>query len=90
MTEWCVHPADAVAALPKVGGTKDTDAEAVLALAPDLVLANHEENTRRTVERLRAAGLRVWVTYPRSVREGARLLGELADLGADPRRAPGW
>ncbi len=83
VTEWCVHPADAVAALPKVGGTKDTDAEAVVALAPDLVLANHEENTRRTVERLRAAGLRVWVTYPRSVREGARLLGELADLGAD-------
>jgi ABC-type Fe3+-hydroxamate transport system substrate-binding protein len=83
VTEWCVHPADAVAGLPRVGGTKDTDTGAVVALAPDLVLANREENTRRTVERLRAAGLRVWVTYPRSVREGARLLRELAALGAD-------
>jgi ABC-type Fe3+-hydroxamate transport system substrate-binding protein len=82
VTEWCVHPADAVAALPKVGGTKDTDVAAVAALAPDLVLANHEENTRRTVDKLRAAGLAVWVTYPRSVREGARLLAQLADLGA--------
>lgn len=84
VTEWCVHPAEAVARVPKVGGTKDTDVAAVVALAPDLVIANHEENTRRTVEALRAAGLRVWLTYPRSVREGAALLAELADLGATP------
>jgi ABC-type Fe3+-hydroxamate transport system substrate-binding protein len=82
VTDWCVHPRDSVAALPKVGGTKDTDVAAVIALAPDLVIANHEENTRRTVEALRTAGLRVWLTYPRSVREGVAVLRELADLGA--------
>ena len=84
VTDWCVHPAEAVARLPKVGGTKDANAAAILALAPDLVIANHEENTRRVVERLRAAGLAVWVTYPRTVREGATLLRELAGLGATP------
>ncbi len=84
VTDWCVHPAEAVAAVPKVGGTKDTDVAAVAALAPDLVIANHEENTRRTVEKLRARGLEVWVTYPRTVREGAALLAELAGLGAAP------
>lgn len=78
VTNWCVHPADGVAAIPKVGGTKDTDVDAVIALAPDLVIANHEENTRRVVERLEASGLRVWVTYPRTVREGAALLREMA------------
>ena len=83
VTDWCVHPARAVAGLPRVGGTKDTDVDAVLALAPDLVLANREENTRRTVEKLRAAGLAVWVTYPRTVREAAALLRRLAGLGAD-------
>jgi len=82
VTDWCVHPAAGVAALPKVGGTKDTDVAAVLALRPDLVIANHEENTRRTVERLRAAGAPVWVTYPRTVADGAALLRELAGLGA--------
>lgn len=82
VTEWCVHPADAVAALPKVGGTKSARADAVLALGPDLVIANQEENRRRTVERLRAAGVRVWVTYPRTVREGAEALQELLALGA--------
>jgi ABC-type Fe3+-hydroxamate transport system substrate-binding protein len=84
VTEWCVHPAAAVAALPKVGGTKTPDLEHILALRPDLVLANREENRKRDVARLREAGVPVWVSYPRSVREGAALLGELAELGADP------
>jgi ABC-type Fe3+-hydroxamate transport system substrate-binding protein len=81
VTDWCVHPAG-VAGLPKVGGTKDTDVAAVIALEPDLVIANREENTRRTVERLRAAGLAVWVTYPRTVEDAVRLLRELGRLGA--------
>ncbi len=86
VTDWCVHPADEVAKLPKVGGTKNPDLEAVRSLAPDLVIANQEENRRRDVERLEAAGIPVWVTYPRSVREGAALLRELAELGASPER----
>jgi ABC-type hemin transport system substrate-binding protein len=87
VTDWCVHPADAVAGLPKLGGTKNPDLERILALAPDLVIANHEENTRRDVERMQRAGLAVWVTDPRSVRGGVALLHELASLGADPERA---
>jgi ABC-type Fe3+-hydroxamate transport system substrate-binding protein len=82
VTDWCVHPAGEVAALPKVGGTKDPRIAEIVELAPDLVIANQEENTRRVVERLREAGLEVWVTYPRTVREGAALLRELAALGA--------
>jgi ABC-type hemin transport system substrate-binding protein len=84
LTEWCVHPAEGVARLPRVGGTKDPDLEAILALAPDLVIANQEENRRRDVEQLERAGLRVWVTYPRTVGEGVALLRELAGLGAGP------
>lgn len=83
VTRWCVHPAAGVAPLPKVGGTKDTDVAAVVALAPDLVIANREENTRRTVEAIRAAGVPVWVTYPRSVAEGAALLRQLAEMGSN-------
>ncbi|MDJ0786744.1 MAG: helical backbone metal receptor [Myxococcota bacterium] len=84
VTDWCVHPAEAVAPLSKVGGTKNPDLDALLGLEPDLVIANHEENRRRDVERLQAAGIPVWVTYPRTVSEGARLLAEVADLGASP------
>lgn len=84
-TDWCVHPADALAGVPRVGGTKDPDVDAIARLRPGLVIANREENTRRTVTRLEAAGIPVWVTYPRTVAEGARLLRELAELGG--RRA---
>jgi ABC-type Fe3+-hydroxamate transport system substrate-binding protein len=85
VTAWCVHPAEGVARLPKLGGTKDPDLDAIRALEPDLVIANHEENTQRAVAALRAAGLEVWVTYPRTVAGGVELLGALADLGAEPR-----
>jgi ABC-type hemin transport system substrate-binding protein len=85
VTDWCVHPAEAVAGLPKVGGTKDPDVDAICTLAPDLVIANHEENTERSVRQLRERGLAVWVTYPQTVRQGAEVLEAIADLGAEPR-----
>ena len=87
VTEWCSHPADGVRKVPKVGGTKTPDRSAIEALAPDLVIANQEENRRRDVERLEAAGLRVWVTNPRTTADGVALLAEVAELGADPERA---
>ena len=82
VTDWCIHPANRVAALPKVGGTKNPSIEQILALAPDLVIANREENGKRAVEALRRAGIEVWVTYPRTARDGAELFRELAELGA--------
>jgi ABC-type Fe3+-hydroxamate transport system substrate-binding protein len=84
VTEWCVHPAERVAGLPRLGGTKNPDLAAIRALAPDLVIANREENRRRDVEKLEAAGIHVWVTYPRTVADGAAVLAELAELGASP------
>src|SRR5262245_13251719 len=87
VTDWCVHPAAAVAELPKVGGTKNPSIARVLELRPDLVIANREENRERDVERLRAAGVAVWVTYPRTVADGVALVRELAELGAPRERA---
>lgn len=84
VTDWCVHPRDGVAALPRVGGTKTPSIASIVALRPDLVIANREENRRRDVEQLEAAGVRVWVTFPRTVREGVQLLREVAELGAAP------
>jgi ABC-type Fe3+-hydroxamate transport system substrate-binding protein len=86
VTEWCIHPARGVAPLPKLGGTKNPDLEAIRELAPDLVIANREENRKGDVAKLREWGHDVWVTYPTTVREGAELLRELAGLGASEDR----
>jgi ABC-type Fe3+-hydroxamate transport system substrate-binding protein len=74
-TTYCESPeAQAVAT---VGGTKDVDVEAVLALAPDLVIANQEENTRAALEAL-AARVPVLVSLPRRVEQGIAHLARLA------------
>jgi len=66
-TIWCTHPADLD--VTRVRGTKNPDLTAVKRLRPDIVLANQEENRRIDVERLRAAGVPVWVTVIRTLDE---------------------
>lgn len=64
-TDWCTHPADLDVA--RIRGTKNPDVAAVVALRPDLVLANAEENRDPDLRALREAGLPVWVTDVRTV-----------------------
>lgn len=66
-TIWCTHPGDLD--VPRVRGTKNPDLAAITRLKPDIVLANQEENRRVDVERLRAAGVPVWVTVIRTLDE---------------------
>jgi len=69
----------------RVGGTKDPDLAAVLALAPDLVVMDEEENRREDAEALMAAGVAVLATAVRSLDDLERDLARLAaGLGLDP------
>jgi ABC-type Fe3+-hydroxamate transport system substrate-binding protein len=86
VTDWCTEPADALAGLARVRGTKNPDLEAVRRLEPDLVVANAEENRRLDVQRLEAGGLSVFVTMPTTV---AGAVGELRDLAAAVGDLPG-
>ncbi|MFE3784330.1 helical backbone metal receptor, partial [Amycolatopsis sp. NPDC059090] len=58
-TDYCTHPADLD--VERVGGSKYPKLDRVLALEPDLVLANSEENRPEDVETLRANGIPVFV-----------------------------
>jgi ABC-type Fe3+-hydroxamate transport system substrate-binding protein len=82
-TDWCTHPAGLD--VPRVRGTKNPDRAALAALEPDLVVCNREENRRLDVDRLRAAGVPVWVTVIESVDQALasmrRLFGEVLDVG---------
>jgi ABC-type Fe3+-hydroxamate transport system substrate-binding protein len=78
-----------VAQVPKVGREKDPDLGKILALTPDLVVANMEENRRDVVEALRAEGLAVWVVFPRTVADGIALVRELGGLTTTVAAAEG-
>jgi ABC-type Fe3+-hydroxamate transport system substrate-binding protein len=80
VTAYCVEPRDVVRGKTRIGGEKDPDLGAIRALAPDLVVANVEENVREHVETLRAWGIQVWVTYPRTVAEGLTMIRELGEV----------
>ncbi|MEQ1892486.1 MAG: helical backbone metal receptor, partial [Planctomycetota bacterium] len=69
VTEYCVHPAELVRSIEKLGGTKNPAVARIVALAPDVVLMNREENRVEDAEVLRAAGLRVHDSMPRTVVE---------------------
>jgi ABC-type Fe3+-hydroxamate transport system substrate-binding protein len=67
ITRFCVEPAESVASIPKVGGTKNPDVDVIAKLEPELVIANAEENRREDIEKIREAGIAVFTTYPRTV-----------------------
>jgi len=64
-TDWCTHPGDLD--VVRIRGTKNPDVERIVALAPDLVLANVEENRRVDLDLLTAAGVAVYVTDIRTL-----------------------
>ena len=86
-TDWCTHPADL--SVTRVRGTKNPERAAIIALAPDLVIANREENRKLDVDRLRDAGLAVWVTVIESLPEAMTSMRRLL-TGPLDLEAPAW
>ena len=80
ITKFCTEPEAEAPAIRKIGGTKDPDIAAIVALAPDLVLANREENREEDIAALEAAGLQVYVGYPRTARDALEDLKTIARL----------
>jgi ABC-type Fe3+-hydroxamate transport system substrate-binding protein len=85
-TDWCTHPSDLDVA--RVRGTKNPDLAAIVALQPELVVANAEENRDEDIAELRAAGLAVWVTAPQTLDEAFVSLASM--LNACGLSRPDW
>lgn len=86
-TQWCEFPADLD--VTRVRGTKNPDWKAIVALQPDIVIANQEENRELDVRRLRDAGVPVWVTRIESVAEALTSMRRMfTDALGWP--VPGW
>jgi ABC-type Fe3+-hydroxamate transport system substrate-binding protein len=81
-TRYCIEPAAQLAAVARVGGTKNPSRDQILEQEPDLVLCNAEENRPEDIEWLRSR-VPVLVQTPRTVIDAAadlRALAERLDL----------
>jgi ABC-type Fe3+-hydroxamate transport system substrate-binding protein len=87
VTAYCVEPRAVVRGKTRIGGEKNPDLEIIRGLAPDLVVANIEENVREHVETLRGWGIPVWVTYPRTVAESLTMIRDLGEVTDTRARA---
>lgn len=77
-TGFCIHPAQAVQAIAKVGGTKDVNLGKIRRLAPTHLVVNIDENEKPTVEELARFVPNIVVTHPMGPSDNldlARLLG---------------
>ncbi len=89
-TGFCIHPAEVVAAIPKVGGTKDVNIEKIRKLAPTHLIVNIDENEKPTVDLLAEFIPHIVVTHPNTPRDNldlARLMGAIFQADA---AAEGW
>ncbi len=88
-TGFCIHPSDRVAAVAKVGGTKDVNLAKLRQLAPTHVLVNVDENRKETIDAIEAWGdeaPKIVVTHPRDPVDNLALVDQLATVFAG---APG-
>jgi ABC-type Fe3+-hydroxamate transport system substrate-binding protein len=84
VTRFCEQPD-----LTAVGGTKDPDVAAIVALHPDLVVMDREENRVDDADALRKAGVALHILHVRSLADVAPALEGLADrLGVEPPVTP--
>jgi ABC-type Fe3+-hydroxamate transport system substrate-binding protein len=86
-TAWCTHPVDL--AVERIGGTKNPDVARIAALAPDLVVANEEENRAVDLDALRSAGIAVLLTRIRTLDEAFGELDRMLTAGCGLDR-PAW
>jgi len=80
VTRYCTEPAGVVERIERIGGTKNPDVGRIIALRPDLVLLNEEENRREDFEALERAGMNVFVSFSHRVRDVPSLIGRLGAL----------
>lgn len=79
ITKFCIHPDSWHRTKPRVGGTKRLDLERIRALAPELIVANREENSRADLEILMQE-FPVWITDIRTLADALDMIRSLGML----------
>ena len=79
ITKFCVHPSSWFKTKTRIGGTKSIDIPKIIALNPDLIIANKEENLQDEVEAL-AVHFPVWVTDVKDLHGSLQMILDVGEL----------
>lgn len=79
ITKFCVHPADWLKTKHIIGGPKNIKIDKIIALQPDLIIANKEENVKEQVEAL-SQHFPVWLTDVNNLQEALLMITDVGNL----------
>jgi len=79
VTNFCVHPIEKTKTMTHIGGTKDFDITKILALKPDLVIANKEENPKNEILKL-AEKVPVFVTHVTGLSSALQMIEQISQI----------
>jgi ABC-type Fe3+-hydroxamate transport system substrate-binding protein len=79
-TRFCIHPEDLVSKIPAVGGTKSFKLEEIIALKPEFVILDKEENKKEMAESLSAHGVNLLVSHVSCLSDASDFLKQLSEI----------
>ena len=82
ITKFCIHPSSWFQSKTKIGGTKTLNLELIDSIAPDLIIANKEENVEEQIETL-SKKFPVWISDVNDLNSALamiRSVGEMVEL----------
>lgn len=86
ITKFCIHPDHWFRSKTRVGGTKMIKPDIVASLAPDLIIANKEENVKEQVEELKKIAP-VWISDINNVEDACRMIESLGLITGKVKKA---
>ena len=78
-TLFCIHPADKHKTKTIIGGTKKLKLELILALQPDLIIGNKEENEQQQIEYL-MQNATVWMSDIYTLSDSLEMIKSIGEI----------
>lgn len=79
VTLFCIHPAEPLKTITRVGGTKKVNMRRLFALKPDLIIGNKEENSKEQIETLRKA-CPTWISDVHTLEDALAMIRSVGGL----------
>jgi iron complex transport system substrate-binding protein len=89
ITKFCVHPYHLKSTKTIVGGTKQVKYDKIIALNPDIIICNKEENTQEIVQELKEI-CTVWVTNIITIEDNIQMIHDFGQLFNKRTEAQKW